>query len=507
MKRFIILFLTLCILVSVMHVLAEEQITISFDTEQYTVPVNQTLSLKAIVTPRKNIKLEWSSSDESVATISNNGAVKGINIGETTITVKAADDDSIAASCQITVIQPVNAISFTDKSIDIAIGISKELHTIVDPENATIKDLSYSSSNEKVAIVDEHGIVTGLSKGTAKITAAAKDGSKKKATVNINVKEYDMVFVSKRPQTTNLSYSGTGNVKIRSSIKNGNVEAKRIDYDDDSWKKIRREIDSDFWMSGAASEQIEVTPVHPGSDEVTIKLNNKKMSLSVFVADYYESSDNQYVPVPDTKPNESNGTFREIIYGTSYADIIDQLTETCQSDPVKKESDSGFSVEFNNPGIDVAGHPIKSLCFYFCFDEDENGYIVQDPKRSAFYKASYVIMETSYEQDFLDDYILSDNSVTEDLYNKLTDIYGKQKTSFDMNDIADGYSVRWEDNQTNIEMEYDVQSAEINLTYTWSPGSLKRSILDDTAEYLDELEDLKKKDVEKVEYDSSIDGL
>lgn len=507
MKRTIVVFLAVCILMIAMIASADETVSIGFDADLFSVAVGQSINLKSTITPKKNLKLEWSSSDEAVATVTSKGLVKGVAVGEAVITVKTMDDKNIASSCKIAVVLPVKKISFQEKSIELPPGVSTKLAVHIEPENATNKDLSYSSSNEKVAVIDENGRLFGLSAGVAKITVTANDGSKKKATIIVKIRDYDMVFTSKKPQMTHFSYSGTGNVKIRGTVKNGNVDIKRVEYDPWSDSDKREEIDRDLWTLGGSHEQVEVTPLHPGSDEVIIKVNNSKLSFSVFVADDFENYEIQHVYVPDTTPDEKNGAFRDIVYGTPYSEVIDYMIEEYGRDYEIEENDAGFSIEFRNPNIKVAGHDVLSLRLWFCYDEDEKGYIVKDAERTCFYEASYTISETSYEQDFFDDYILGDNSITEDLYSKITEKYGKQGTSFNQSDVSRGLSIRWEDNQVSIALEYENQENKISLTYSWTPGALKYSRLQDTVQYLQELEEQKSKDVEKIEYDSSDEGL
>ena len=65
-------------------------------------PVGVAKQLKAVMTPvYAKTQLTWSSDDESIATIDENGVVKGINVGTTTIRVKS--DNAVEATCQVTV--------------------------------------------------------------------------------------------------------------------------------------------------------------------------------------------------------------------------------------------------------------------------------------------------------------------------------------------------------------------------------------------------------------------
>lgn len=492
------------------QIVVQQAVTgIELDVDEISVPVKKSAVINAVVNPENafNKKVEWISENEEIATVNNKGQIAGKGLGTTKILARSMDGTDVLAEVKVTVIQPVNNIVIPQNSIEIAPGVSARISASVEPEDAANKNLSYISSNEKVAVVNEYGMVFGLSKGTARITVAATDGSDKKATVNVKVQDYDMVFTSIKPQEIRFQYSASGNIRIRGKVKNDNVSIKKVEYDFWSDKEKREEVDRDFWMTGTSSERIEVTPICPGSDVVTISVNNQKLNYTVFVADYFESSDNQYVPVPDTKPDEQNGSFREIIYGTSYSGIIDTLIELYGNNYTKSDEAAGCNIEFKNPDINVAGHKVESICFWFCYDEDENGYIINNLENASFYKASYIIKETSCEKDYIDDYILGDNSITEDLYKKLVEVYGKQKTKFDQDDVSNGYSIHWDDNSTDIDLEYSNRDGNISLTYTWEPGYLKHSTLRDIAEYLQELEKQKINNTDKMEYDSSTEGL
>jgi len=146
---------------------------------------------------------------------------------------------------------------------------------------------------QDACIVDDAGLVTAIGKGTAKITAAATDGSKVKASITVKVEKYDLVFASKRPQKVQYRYSGSGKLSIRGSVKNGNVSIP--DIDTDMYTSV---------MGGPAIKEVEVAPLHPGTDVVTIKINGKKLNYKVYVADYFENYDVQYFELTDTSPKK-----------------------------------------------------------------------------------------------------------------------------------------------------------------------------------------------------------
>lgn len=71
----------------------------------------------------------------------------------------------------------VTGISLRKKSVNIKPGDSEKLEVVIRPENALEKSVQWSSDNEKVATVDENGLVKGISAGKATITVTSKDGS------------------------------------------------------------------------------------------------------------------------------------------------------------------------------------------------------------------------------------------------------------------------------------------------------------------------------------------
>ena len=151
--------------------------------------VGKSQKLTAVITPAKatNPAVKWSTSDASIATIDETGRVTAVAEGNVTITCVSTDGSNVKATFDIKV-KPkqvkkivVNGLTKMKK------GDSQVLTVTVTPEDAKNKDVTWSSSNEKIATVDENGVVTALKKGTVVITATAKDGSKKAGTITIKI--------------------------------------------------------------------------------------------------------------------------------------------------------------------------------------------------------------------------------------------------------------------------------------------------------------------------------
>ena len=165
--------------------------------------IGATLQLSATVQPltAANKTLQWSTSDEKVATVDQSGKVTATGDGTCTITAISTDGTNISAECAVTVDSKVYVTSIVVEPATLALftGQTGELKATVEPADATVPDIVWSSSNDEIAVVDQSGKVTAVAAGEAIITAASKDDSSKKAacTVTVQAKEFSIDPVSK----------------------------------------------------------------------------------------------------------------------------------------------------------------------------------------------------------------------------------------------------------------------------------------------------------------------
>ncbi len=126
----------------------------------------------------------WKSNNTSVATVTEDGLVKAVGIGEAIISFVVGNKK---ATCSVTVVQPVTSISLNKTNLSMNAGETFRLVATVSPSNAENKEIEWSTSDETIAAVDQSGYLTALKKGTATITATAKDGSgtNQKCTVTV----------------------------------------------------------------------------------------------------------------------------------------------------------------------------------------------------------------------------------------------------------------------------------------------------------------------------------
>ena len=136
----------------------------------------------------------WSSSDETVATVTTKGVVTAKKPGVATITAKAKDSSGTKATCKVTVSTTVKV----DKS-KLRLYINKKGQLTATVITASGKDtgVSWSSNDKSIATVNSAGLVTAKAAGVATITAKAKDGSGAKATCQVTVVPNTKVTLNK----------------------------------------------------------------------------------------------------------------------------------------------------------------------------------------------------------------------------------------------------------------------------------------------------------------------
>ena len=168
---------------------------ITLNKANASIEKGKTLQLKATVTPTNATTkaVTWKSSNTKIATVSSTGKVTAKATGTVTITCTAKDGSGKKATCKITVIKPTvkaTKITINKTKATLVKGEKISLKATVTPTNATNKAVTWKSSNTKIATVSSTGKVTAKATGTVTITCTAKDGSGKKATCKITVRNY-----------------------------------------------------------------------------------------------------------------------------------------------------------------------------------------------------------------------------------------------------------------------------------------------------------------------------
>ncbi len=182
------------------NVTVEGKPTISLNKSSLTMYIGDTSTLTASVTPT-NSTVSWSSSNTSIATVSN-GKISAISNGTATITASFRYNGvNYSTTCSVTVSKP--SITFDSTSKTLYQGESFTINATLKPSGPTV---SWSSSNTSVATVSSSGKVTGKNTGTATITGKfTYGGNTYSATCKVTVSSISMSL---------SSYTGSATVNV-----------------------------------------------------------------------------------------------------------------------------------------------------------------------------------------------------------------------------------------------------------------------------------------------------
>lgn len=164
--------------------------------------------------------------------------------------------------------------------------VQSKLTATVTPNEVANKKVSWKSSNEKVATVDENGYVTAKGKGTAKITATTTDGSNLSATCTVTVKQMVTMIVN----TMSINRSTKNVTKKLPVMVGNNASNKKLNYKSSNNKVVSVNSKGQITAKAKGTATIKITP-NDGSNIVvnyrvtvkqlvtSVKLNKKSVTL------------------------------------------------------------------------------------------------------------------------------------------------------------------------------------------------------------------------------------
>lgn len=174
------------------------EIKLSLDKKQ--INKNEIIPLKVTILPEeaKNEPIYFSSDDESIVIVDQEGNVQGVGRG--TATIKAeSKTNGVSASISVEVYSKVEDLILDTEKRSLQIGDSFQISATVMPEDANNKKISFASEKAEIAEVTEAGKVTGISEGQTNIVVKTNEGNiEKKVLVNIipKISEDDLTFDS-----------------------------------------------------------------------------------------------------------------------------------------------------------------------------------------------------------------------------------------------------------------------------------------------------------------------
>ena len=173
--------------------------SVTLDETSLVLFIGQTHNFVATVLPDEALdkSVTWASADPTVASISEDGELKALKTGETTVTVTTTDG-GFTAECAVEVLTPmvyVQSVSLDKSTMEVLLKESGKLVATITPADATVKDLVWTSANPEVAEVTVDGQVVPKSVGQTVVTVTTVEGGKSATcVVNVDASDFTVTF-------------------------------------------------------------------------------------------------------------------------------------------------------------------------------------------------------------------------------------------------------------------------------------------------------------------------
>ena len=249
---------------------------VRLDKTATTLVEGDTDELMATVMPENATDkgIEWKSSDESVATVSQTGLVTALKEGSSAITV-ITNDGGFKATCDVTVNKKVIAVTSVvlgNTELTLVEGEEEKLAVAVTPENATDKSVVWESGNESVATVSQEGLVTAVGEGKATITVKTNDGGFS-ASCEVTVKKKVIAVTGVKLSAASMTLREGDKGTLTATVEPANATNKNVE-----WWTSDLDVVSVTSTSGGSNGYVEARGA--GKATVTVKTEDGEFSAS-----------------------------------------------------------------------------------------------------------------------------------------------------------------------------------------------------------------------------------
>ena len=187
-----------------------------------------TYRLSCVVLPENATfkQVTWTSSNTKVLTVDSNGTVKGVGAGKATVICRSVDNPRVIAVCNVTVVVATTGVKLSHTAGSIYAGFNGQLKYTVYPSDATIKGVTWTSSDKSVVTVDQNGKLTGIKPGQAVITCTTMNGGYK-ASCTVTVKPVVKVTSVALNVKSGSMYAGTY-YQFKATVMPENASIKKL---------------------------------------------------------------------------------------------------------------------------------------------------------------------------------------------------------------------------------------------------------------------------------------
>lgn len=215
-----------------------------------------------------NSQLHAKVADENIIEISSNGTIKAINAGTTQLIIQSYKN-TVLKTINVIVKEIPEEIKVNKEKVEIYAGETYQIEATVLPEAVENKNIKYSSSNNNVVTVNSKGKITGIKKGTAKITMTTEETPEVSKEISITVKEKPLEISIERSEIE-LYINDTYQLNV--TVLPETLENKKLKYTTSN-KKV-----------ATVDKKGKIKAVAEGRAEITITTDLKPaLSLKVIV--------------------------------------------------------------------------------------------------------------------------------------------------------------------------------------------------------------------------------
>ena len=191
--------------------------SVKIDQESIEMEKGESTDLHAIIYPgyAENQNVIWKSDNEDIVSVNENGQITANSGGKAIITVKTEDGEK-EASCIVKVNSPVTGITIEPTEKDMFVGDTNKLNVVLEPEDTTETNITWTSDNENIIGVDEVGNVFANDVGTAVISATTENGEyTAECTITVYERTFKVTSVEIEPKEISLDIDETAQLTAK----------------------------------------------------------------------------------------------------------------------------------------------------------------------------------------------------------------------------------------------------------------------------------------------------
>ncbi len=289
---------------------------VRLNTAEMNLQIGKTQKLTATVIPEyaRNKNVSWATSNSSVATVDQNGNVRGVGPGTCEIVVET-EEGARRAHCIVHVTVPVTGVTLTPQTASVYTTKTLKLSATVSPANATNKQLVWTSDKPTVASVSSAGVVTGVGSGSAIITVKTVDGGYHASCVISVFKKVEVTGISISATSRSLYVGNTFQLKA-------NVEPTTATFPQITWKSDNPAVATVDQFGLVRAVGVGTTYISAASDDnpfivkkckITSGIQATGVTLNATSVELYETATKMLVHTI----TPANATNKKVIWSSS----------------------------------------------------------------------------------------------------------------------------------------------------------------------------------------------